>query len=247
MDRTRFSYLAHREMEFCSPIGAARVERAIDLLAPSSGSVVVDFGAGKCSWLARIVRRFEGVRGVGVEPAKVFAEEARSRHAGLIREGRLEVVVQNAAEFLAGRSGLEAALCIGSTHAFGDYGKTLEALAGCVRPGGVIVVAEGYWKRPPSAEYLKVLGGDESEFTTHAGNIEGGISRGLTPLWCSTVSDDEWDEYEWGYSRGIETWVWEHPEDPDAKAMLARSRGWREGYVRWGRETLGFGLYVFRV
>jgi hypothetical protein len=28
--------------------------------------------------------------------------------------------------------------------------------------------------------------------------------------------------------------------------MLERIRGWRETYRRWGRDTLGFGLYLFR-
>ena len=232
-------------MEFCSPVGEERMARAIELLGLKPGMEVVDFGAGKCGWLARVVSS-DGVRGIGIEPARLFADEARRRHAGLIGEGRLVVVEQTAADFLAaqGPTRWDAALCIGSTHAFGDFVRTLDALAGCVRTGGVIVVADGYWKRPPSAEYLKALDSDESEFTTHAGNIERAIARGWSPLWCSTVTHDEWDEYEWSYSRGIETWVRDHPEDPDAAAMLARSRSWRETYIRHGRDTLGFGVYV---
>jgi hypothetical protein len=26
---------------------------------------------------------------------------------------------------------------------------------------------------------------------------------------------------------------------------LAQSRAWRDGYLRWGRETMGFGFYLF--
>jgi len=155
-------------------------------------------------------------------------------------------VRSTAAEFVEKEGGrtFDAALCIGSTHAFGDFVKTLEAAAKCIKSGGVLVVAEGYWKRPPSAGYLAALGGEESELTTHGGNIERAIACGLTPRWCCTVSDDEWDEYEWGYSRGIESWVREFPDDADAAAMIARSRSWREAYVKWGRDTLGFGVYV---
>jgi hypothetical protein len=247
MDRTRFSSIAHRNMAVCSPVGPARIARTIEVAELREGMVVVDFGAGKCEWLAAVCSRVAGTRGIGVEPTGVFAAEGRRRHAGLIESGRLEIVEKKAAEFLESWDGtMDGALCVGSTHAFGGHGQTLEALAGCVVSGGVMIVAEGYWKQRPSAEYLKVLGGDESEFTTHAGNIERAISRGLTPMWCSTVTEDEWDEYEWGYSRGIESWVREHPEDPDAEAMLARSRGWREAYVKWGRDTLGFGVYVLR-
>ena len=38
-----------------------------------------------------------------------------------------------------------------------------------------------------------------------------------------------------------------NPHDPDAQAMLERIRPWREAYLRWGRDTLGFGLYLFRL
>jgi ubiquinone/menaquinone biosynthesis C-methylase UbiE len=235
-------------MDFCSPIGRGRVARAIEMMGLSAGSRVVDFGAGKCVWLAAILSLVPGSKGTGVEPARVFADEARRRYVALIESGRLEIVECPAAQFLEQSAGarFDAALCIGSTHAFGDYEKALGAIVRCVKGGGVVAVAEGYWRNRPDREYLKVLGGDESAFTSHAGNIERAMSRGLTPLWCSTVTGDEWDEYEWGYSRGIESWVRAHPDDPDAEAMTARSRAWRDAYVKWGRETLGFGVYVLR-
>jgi ubiquinone/menaquinone biosynthesis C-methylase UbiE len=248
MDRTRFSFLAHRSLPFCAPVSEERVDRAIASLELGLGATVVDFGAGKCEWLIRIIRRF-GVQGIGVEPAGPFAEEARRRGRERVEEGRLQVVEQSAAEFLEARRGerFDAALCIGSSHAFGNYTKTLTVLSPLLTPGGVMIIGEGYWKRAPDPDYLAVMGGTEAEFTSHAGNIQAAIAQGLTPLWATTSTDDEWDEYEWAYSRGIESFVREHPDDPDAAAMLARSRSWRDAVVRWGRDTLGFGLYSFRV
>ena len=32
---------------------------------------------------------------------------------------------------------------------------------------------------------------------------------------------------------------------PDARAMLDRSRRWRDAYLRWGRDTMGFAVYLF--
>ena len=208
---------------------------------------MLDIGSGKCGWLARIADSYNA-RCIGVEPAKLFADEARRLHATLIRDGRLEVVESDANSFLKSRPGrtFDAALCVGSSHAFGTYILSLEALASCVKPGGIVVMGEGYWKKKPDPEYLTALGGEESEMTSHAGNIRAAIDRGYTPLWCCTVTDDEWDEYEWGYSRGIETFIRENPDDPDAAPMIEKSRSWRETYITWGRDTLGFGLYVLR-
>ena len=57
---------------------------------------------------------------------------------------------------------------------------------------------------------------------------------------------EEWDEYEWRYSRSIEQYLVEHPDDPDAEAMRTRIRAWRKLYLTGGRHYLGFGLYLFR-
>ena len=63
-------------------------------------------------------------------------------------------------------------------------------------------------------------------------------------MWAGVASDDDWDEYEWRYSRSVETFVAENPDDPDAEEMLRKIRTWRDVYLRWGRDTLGFGLYL---
>jgi SAM-dependent methyltransferase len=247
MDRTRFSHIAHRGLALCNPAGSARVDRAIELLELPRGAAALDIGAGKCEWLARIAERW-GARGTAIEPAGVFAAEARELQAATIAAGLLEIIEAPAAAYLASgaHARFDAVLCIGASHALGGYGPALDALIACTAPGGRMVFGEGYWKKTPDAAYLRALGGDESDLTSHAGNIRAAIERGCTPVWCTAVTDDECDEYEWAYSRNVEEFVREHPDDPDAAAMLARSRAWRDTVMNGGRETLGFGLYVFR-
>ena len=58
-----------------------------------------------------------------------------------------------------------------------------------------------------------------------------------------TSNDDEWDEYEGLYCSAVERYVDAHPEDPDGPAMGERIRRWHDAYLRWGRDTLGFGFY----
>lgn len=247
MDRGRFSFIAHGGLLLCNPAGSARVDRAIALLSLPVDAAVLDVGAGKCEWLARIATRY-GARCTAIEPARLFAEEAHRLHAAHVAAKRLEIIECTATEYFATQpdARFDAAMCIGSSHAFGTYARTLEALIAHVNPGGALVLGEGYWKRKPDPDYLKALGSEESDLTSHAGNIRAAIERGCTPLWCSTVSDDEWDEYEWAYSRNVENHVRDNPGDPDAGAMLARSRSWRDVVMSAGRDTLGFGLYVFR-
>lgn len=246
MDRQRFSFIAHRDHDFCNPVSEIKIGRAIDLLALNARDRVVDFGAGKCELLIRLVERYS-VHATGVEPSPLFAGEARQRACKRVAEDGLVIAEQDAESFVAQNTNarFHAALCIGSTHAFGGYAQTLDALKAAVIPGGTILVGEGFWKRPPGDEYLEALGAKPSDLTGHAENVERAVANGLVPLWAGVASDDDWDEYEWRYARSVETFVAENPDGPDAESMLQRIRTWRQTYLRWGRDTLGFGLYLF--
>ncbi len=127
----------------------------------------------------------------------------------------------------------------------GGIGSICTTLAGWTRRGGYVLIGEGYWLQPPAPEYLAHLDATDDEFRDHRGNVHAGIEAGLIPLHAFVASSDEWDEYEWKYSRSIERYALERPEDPDVPAMLERIRRWRDGYLHWGRETLGFGVYLF--
>jgi hypothetical protein len=42
----------------------------------------------------------------------------------------------------------------------------------------------------------------------------------------------------------MERYLDANPDDPDSGAMALRIRAWHDAYLRWGRDTLGFGFYV---
>jgi hypothetical protein len=115
-----------------------------------------------------------------------------------------------------------------------------------VCPGGHVIVGEGYWKQEPSSEYLVFLGATRDEMDTHAGNVAAARDRGLQLQYAVVSSERDWDNYEGLYLRGIERWAVENADDEDAKEFLSSIRAWHDGYLRWGRDTLGFALYLFR-
>jgi hypothetical protein len=41
-------------------------------------------------------------------------------------------------------------------------------------------------------------------------------------------------------------WLTDNPDDPEAPGVLQRAELQRMAYMRFGRDTLGFGLYLFR-
>ena len=246
MDRERFSFIAHAELDYAVPFRADVFERLIDVIAPSAGATALDIGCGKAELLMRLAERF-GVRCVGVEKSRVALDYARRR----LDERRLNALVElrvgdaDAVVSALADASFDVVSCIGAKHAI--VGRdALEETKRLARPGGHVVWGDGYWKKPPSASYLQRLGGTADECLTHAANVAHGTALGLTPIAAFTASDREWDEYEWSYARSVEQFVASHPDDPDAAAMLDRIRNWRDLVLDEGRDTMGFGLYVFR-
>jgi hypothetical protein len=114
-----------------------------------------------------------------------------------------------------------------------------------VRPGGHILVGQGYWRQPPSQAYLDFLGASPDDYATHADTFRKGAEAGLRPLYAAVSNQDEWDHYEGLYARAVERYIHANPTDRDRTALRTRIAQWREGYLTWGRETLGFGWYLF--
>jgi len=232
------SRIAHGELELYNPLSAADLDRAIDLLDLAPGARALDVACGTGVALRRIATRWE-VRGTGYD---------RDRH--LVERGRraapagVELVVAD--EPPAGP--FDLVLCIASSHALGGFPQALERLRELVRPGGHLLLGEGYWRRPPTREYLDALGGaTRDELADYGGLLEAARSAGLVALWSCAASEHDWDRYEWTQVLNCERWAAEHAGDPlaedvRARAALARHRLALTG----GRETLGFALLLLR-
>ncbi|MFC0418081.1 SAM-dependent methyltransferase [Cytobacillus solani] len=248
MDRNKFSAIAHRNHAFSNPISETKMMKMLEMISLDSLDTVIDIGSGKSELIIRLIEKYN-VSATGIELYEGAIKEAKRNANGRIPDDRLEFIVGDARTAIDKciKEGYELGMCIGSTHALGGLESTLQTLNRVVKKNGYILIGEGYWKQSPSKEYLAALGGvDESELKTHAENVMVGEDLGLVPLWSYVSNDDEWDEYEWLYSSSIENYCQENPDDSDRDAMLNRIRKWRTTYLKWGRDTLGFGLYLFR-
>ena len=228
-----------------NPLDARLVAGVLARLTPGAGSRALDVGCGKAELLLALAERF-GVHGVGVDVNAAFLAEARTRAAERGVTELIELHELDARRFRTPPESFDLGACIGATHAYGGVRETLAALGALVRPGGHVLLGEGYWRRDPDPAYLDALGAAREDFVDHEGNVALGRAAGLTPIEAHASTLDDWDRYEELYADSVERFVAAHPDDPDADAMRTRIRRWRGIYATWGRETLGFGLYVFR-
>jgi SAM-dependent methyltransferase len=244
-DQLRFTTIAHRDHAFVNPLSAAKVDQVLSMLELSPGARVLDVGCGKGEVLIRLAERWSA-RGEGVDWNPAFIREARARaearvpHAGLVFHERA------AADHRIEPGAFDAAVCVGSTEAYGTYEDALRGLARAVRPHGRLLVGQTFWRRHPHPDYLEVLGARVDDLFDHPKNVRAGEAAALVPICTAVSTQDEWDFYEGRCQRAVQDFVAAHPEDPEAEAMASRSRRWREAYDHWGRDTLGFGLYVFQ-
>jgi len=244
MNRQKFSSIAHRDHDYCNPISAAKMERLLDLLPLDEGSRVLDLGCGRAELSLRIIERF-GSTVVAVDNSSLMLDAARERAewTGALHKLHLDDI--DIRDFDADPETFHLSVYLGGGGIDGGMAGVCAKLQRWTRGGGYILIGEGFWRQRPPSDYLALLGGAETQYTDHRRNVQAGIDAGLVPMHAAVASDDEWDEYEWKYARSIERYAGEQPEDPDVPAMLERIRRWRDGYLRWGRETLGFAAYLF--
>jgi hypothetical protein len=139
-------------------------------------------------------------------------------------------------------------ICIASSHALGGFPDALDVLRNLTAPGAEVLLGEGYWRRPPSNEYLEALGGAiAEELPDYPGLMQAAEEAGLTPLYSSVASEADWDRYEWRLILNAERWAAAHPDDEGAEMLLDRARRARRRMTMpQGRETLGFALTLLK-
>ncbi len=242
---SRYQTLAHRDHVFLTPLSGAKVDQVLSMLELPTGARVLDLGCGKGEMLVRLATRW-AVRGVGVDLNPVLLAEARARAAAHVPQAGLVFHEAAAAEFETVPGTWDAVLCVDASEAFGGYRATLNAVAALVRPHGRMLVGEHFWRRPPHPDYLEVLGLAAGDLLDHPRNVRIGEEAGLVPICTAVSTEDEWERYERLHARAVQEYAAAHPEDPDAEALWKRARRRYEAFEHWGRDTLGFGLYVFQ-
>jgi SAM-dependent methyltransferase len=234
VDRADASRIAHGELRLWNPLSEGTLDEAIELLAPPPGGRVLDVACGRAEVLRRVAERFE-VEAMGYDT-----------DAALIESGPpgLELQVRDSPP----PGPFDVVLCIAASHALGGFPDALDALRELVRPGGEVLLGEGYWRRSPSAEYLDALGGASAdELPDYSGLMNAAEESGLRPLHSSVASEADWDRYEWRLILNAERWAAAHHTDSGAELLRERARRARERMTMpGGRETLGFALVLLR-
>ena len=246
MDRWKYFHITHRYHAVCNPMSVEKIDALYDLLDIDRGARVVDVACGKAEMLVRLVERF-GVEGSGVDASPFCIADAEEKRRRRVPNADLNFICVDGAEYRPDRpESLDLAMCIGASWVFGGHHGTLRALKEMVRPGGLILVGEPYWLQKPSGEYLAAEEFSEEDFGAHYDNVAIGEAEGLASLHSVVSGHDDWDTYEGLQWYAAEQYSRSHPDDPDVPELMKRTTRSRDIYLRWGRDVLGWAMYLFR-
>jgi ubiquinone/menaquinone biosynthesis C-methylase UbiE len=246
--RARASVIAHGDLRYYNPVSAQTIETVIDMLPLDRDDRVLDVGCGRGELLLRIAER-TGASGTGIDLAEEQIAAARSRAAARVPDADLRFEQLDASELVAPDGSFAVAACVGSTHALGGLTGTLERLAALVRPGGYVLIGEGFWALPPSAAFLSALdGAREDELTSYPELLAAGDRFGLQSVYATTASAQDWERYEWTNILHADRYAQQHPDEDGIELLHTRVEAARSrrALAAADGETLGFALLVWR-
>jgi SAM-dependent methyltransferase len=246
MERWKYFDITHREHIFCNPMSVAKFEELIALLRLRPGERVLEIATGKGEFIIRLAEQY-GIEGTGVDLSPYCVSDAEEKRKQRVPNARLRFLEMDGAEYeLEDAKGFDLVACIGASWIYSGHRGTLTALNRMAAPGSWVVVGEPFWRREPADEFLTAIGEKRSTYGTHDENAAVGQKLGLELVYTLVSNQDDWDRYEGLQWYAARAWASEHRDDPDVEELLKQVRVNRENYLRWGRDTFGWAIYVFR-
>jgi SAM-dependent methyltransferase len=248
MDTWTYYAITHADHVVLNPTSPGRLDELIGWLDLGPGARVLDMGCGTAELMLRLAEHpgdGETIRAVGIDRSPQFVARARENVAHRAPSADITLLEMDGADYEPEPGSFDLACCLGASWIFGGHRGTLQALSRAVRPGGLVLVGEPFWRAEPADGYLAWSGMARNDFASHAGNVAIGEAEGLVPHLALVSSPEDWDRYETLQWRAAARHAERHPDDPDLADLLERVARARHEYLTWGRETLGWALYLF--
>ncbi len=246
MDMWKYFGITHTDHTVMNPMSMAKTEELIERLSLPDSGRVLDVACGQAEFLCLVAKRYE-IAGTGLDLSPITIEEARRNVAAHGLNGRIELLHMDGGKYELDRGAiLDLASCIGASWIYKGHKETLEALSRMAQPGGLVLVGEPFWRTEPPSDYLKLTGQDANLCGTHRSNVQTGVDLGLSLLYTVVSNEDDWDRYEGLQWQAAERYGAAHPDDPDVEQLLQTTNKNRDAYLRWGRDCLGWAMYLFR-
>jgi len=233
------------ELKFNNPISEDKLDEIISLLDIKSSDTIVDIGGGNGEVLLKMIQASKA-KGILIDNNEKLIEACRKKSGSMVEAGQLILMAEDASNYVKtlALESIDCFVCIGSSYALEGYLNFVKVITPYLKPGGFLLLGEEFWAKKPDQEYLDLLGAEESELRYHYENIEAPEKLGLTYLYSHVASEEDWNRFEGVYFLEEELKALKLPET-ERKEKQEKLRGFRNSQFKFGRSTMGFGLYLF--
>jgi len=227
-----------------NPITSDKLATLGAALRLASGARVLDLGSGSgemlCTWA-----RDHGIVGTGIDMSQLFSEQAKRRAVELGVADRVEFIHGDAACHVADRK-VDVAACVGATWIAGGVAGTIALLAKSLRPGGIILVGEPFWRQlPPTEDVAKGCQAHSGADFLVLPELLASFGRlGYDVVEMVLADQDGWDRYEAAKWLTMRRWLEANPGDELAKEVRAQLTSEPVRYATYTREYLGWGVFA---
>jgi SAM-dependent methyltransferase len=232
---------AHRIHNPFTPEKLATLGAALRMEA---GTRVLDLGSGSGEMLCTWARDY-GVSGTGIDMSQLFTAQAKRRAEELGVADRVRFIHGDAAGFVSEEK-VGVAACLGATWIGGGVVGTIELLAQSLRPGGIILVGEPYWRHlPPTEEVARgCQAGSIADFLLLPELVASFGRLGHDVVEMVLADQDSWDRYEAAKWLTMRRWLEANPDDEFATDVRAELTAEPARYAACTREYLGWGVFA---
>lgn len=244
MDLPRIFTIRERSHRIHNPFTPGKLATLGQALHLAPGTRVLDLASGSgemlCTWA-----RDHGVTGTGVDISTVFTEEARARAAELGVADRVTFVHDDAVGYVSDEP-VDLAACIGATWIGDGAAGTIELLARSLRPGGLMLIGEPYWRREVLDEETARAchAGSRADFRLLPDLVEQFGELGYDVVEMVLADGDSWDRYQAAQWLNLRRWLDRNPGDELAAEVRAELTTEPARYTRYQREYLGWGVFA---
>jgi SAM-dependent methyltransferase len=227
-----------------NPLDSRKLADLGEALRLAPGSTMLDLACGSGEMLCTWARDHE-IGGTGVDISTAFLANARARAEELGVADRVDFVHGDAGGYVASEP-VDIAACIGATWIGGGTAGTVALLERSLRPGGLMLIGECYWRLdPPDEATVKGCYAERKDsFHSLPDLVDHFGSLGYDLVEMMLADQDSWDRYAAPHWLNIRRWLDANPGHELAAEMRRKLDVEPSDHVRYQREYLGWGVFA---
>ena len=244
MDIARHHVIRERNHRIHNAFDDAKLATLGAALRLSPSMSILDLASGSGEMLATWSRDY-AIAGTGVDLSASFVDSARARAAELGVSERVTFIHGDASTYLSATP-VDVAACLGATWIGDGVDGTITLLERSLRPGGVVLIGEPYWRKdPPDQQVVEACHAESKEdFESSLAELFRRFDRlGWDVVELVLADPNGWDRYHGAQWLSIRLWLDENPDDELAPAFREELSAAPLRHVLC-REYLGWGVFA---